>query len=235
MKKYLLLLMLIVPSQVFAQEQLKLPGVAMRDIINANSNIEQKTPEQNSNIKYEGVPKGGYITSASGDLKDWHLSMGPIGMPNMTLRIKKTEDNGAIIFSCEKNTGVEEMALLMKGIKGNIGSPKTLYLSIGAQSHILETSITGNAPDGTSILGVNGNAVLEILAAISSENDNNGIRIDDMHGHTINFKIPFMTDLKNRPFIICSQWKDQYEKEQQLLKTAKGTDIISLSGSLENK
>lgn len=235
MKKILLLIALAFPSHVFAQQTLKLPSVSMRDMINADSNIELKSPEQSSNIKYEGVPKGGYITSASGDLNDWHLSMGPVDMPNMTLRIKKTEDNGAIIFSCEKNTGLEEMALLIKGIKDTIGKQKTLYLSIGTQSHILETSITGNAPDGTSILGVNGNAVLEILAAISSENNFNSIKIDDMHGHVVNFKMPFMTDLKNRPFIVCSKWKEQYDKEQQLLKTAKGIDIMSLSGKLKKE
>lgn len=236
MKKIAALLMCLAGTSVCHAETLKVPPVGMSDIIYGSNILPGADPTKGEHpleIKFKGIPDGGYVASNSSSPSDWHLSMGPVNKPNMTLRVKKAQPNGVILFSCERNTGVDELALIIHGVKGEIGDKKNLYVSVGGMAHMLETSITGKTPDGNEvIMGAKGNAIIEILAAISTNNNFLNITFDDLNNHVLALPPPVMSDLRVRPFLICSGWKKEYDRKENIKKEENNIKYEDLSGSL---
>lgn len=229
-------------------EPLKLPPASINDVLTARQIINPEISNEGADtkIEYKGVPRGGYIVSNTTSKDDWHLSMGPVDTPKMTIRSKKIVNNGVLIFSCERYTGKAEIALIIDGIDHKVNDKVPLYLSIGSQSHVLETVVNSIAPDGkNSILHASGDAVIDILSAIGDVSSNNmfssaeSFRFDDMNGHVMNVPYPY-GDMLKRQSDICSGWYNEYNKKlsmekigQEIVKNnGKDTTINDISGTL---
>jgi hypothetical protein len=153
---------------------------------------------------------GGFIMS--GGLPDWSFRLGPIGYPQMNLKLVRanTDHSGSVGFLCEQQTGRQEMALALPG--GFIGKDMSqdIMVMVGNQGAKLKTTAQKKpGPNEPTLYDAEGEGISDILSAmgrIDSSFITASIVYDDLHGHRVAFGIPNPRGVPEIAAKICDGW-----------------------------
>jgi len=166
---------------------------------------------QNKDVPLMGRPvMGGFILS--GGLPDWSFRLGPIGYPQMNLKLVRanTDHSGSVGFLCEQQTGRREMALALPG--GFVGSDMSqdIMVMVGNQGAKLKTTVQKKpGPNEPTLYDAEGQGISDILSAMGRIDPSfitASIVYDDLHGHRVAFGIPNPRGVSEIAAKICDGW-----------------------------
>lgn len=152
------------------------------------------------------IAEGGFAVSGMDDPSVWQFAMGPRG-PSATLHLSRAMDGGSIMFRCSRPTGAMEVALLLQGYAGEVGSDVPVTVTIGTQSHPVPMKVTAPADGETSTaLVASGVVVSDLIAAMATNRTPPEFMTLQAGGHKVEFPIGGDRTLHEVSAKICAGW-----------------------------
>lgn len=200
-------------------DTLKIPGISLRDgdLIERLNTGHMPLPDVPVGTTTK-TPKGTIIVSPPEKNKGWGFVLGPVGEDAMTARLSLVSPHLALMFQCQKS-GTEALSLLMYGLQKPVGTSVDFTISIGLETHDLPLTVTENSDKNVSFFGVDGNAIPELLNAMSNTNSPESadtMVIDDFKGHQAHVDLPPHRDITGRMSDICRIWALDAQKRKEL-------------------
>lgn len=171
---------------------------------------------------------GGFVVDG-GLPGDWSFRMGPIGSPQMNLKLIRanSDKSGAIGFYCERASGAMQIALVLPHADFTPGSPTDLIVTVGTRTAKLRTRVDSTPIAGAPpIFEATGPAVVDILTAMGGVDEElltATIVFRDAAGHSVAFGLTKPRLVATTAAKVCHGWN--YDAEHATLKTGVVTPV----------
>ncbi len=193
----------------------------------AQAQLSAEVPQNDPSA--DGIPlsapqPGGFIING-GQKGDWGFIMGPIGSPDMRLKLIKAnaDKSGAVAFDCSRATGAMHMAIVLPGASFVLLKPVTMKLTVGDTTNKLlmavETAPPPGKPPNFQAAGLAVPEILKAMGSVPSMRMDARLALDDGAGHIAAFTLTNPRTVASQASEICAAWA--LKAQNRLLSTAK--------------
>jgi ribonuclease HI len=155
---------------------------------------------------------GGFVVDG-GAKGDWGFEMGPIGSPDMHLKMIRAnrDKSGAIGFACSRGDGSMQMVVALPGAPFELGKERDLELAVSDKAAKLRVSVRQAPSAGQPPLfqASSPTAALEVLramAAVPETSLSSDMRVSDGAGHSATFGLPRPHSVAGTAASVCAGW-----------------------------